>query len=129
MMYEHCYICLHECEKDICDQCGFDKFKQQPTKFDPLPIKGVKQTVSTAEAEQKSDPVNHPSHYATGKYECIEVMREIYGIEATQDFCLLNVFKYLWRCKHKKNKVEDIGKAKYYLNEFLKLEDEKNGKS
>lgn len=27
------------------------------------------------------------------------------------------------------NKVEDIDKANYYLNEFLKMEDEKHGKS
>lgn len=28
------------------------------------------------------DPVNHPSHYETGKYECIGVMLETQGPEA-----------------------------------------------
>ena len=37
--------------------------------------------------------VDHPAHYRQGKYECIEVMVETFGIEATKNFCLLNVFK------------------------------------
>ena len=28
------------------------------------------------------DNVNHPSHYETGKFECIDVMLETQGIEA-----------------------------------------------
>jgi hypothetical protein len=132
MMYEHCYICLHECNREVCDQCGFDKFKKQPTKFEPLPIKGVTYTVSTEKAiqtEQKSDPVNHPSHYETGKFECIEVMKEVFGIEAVQNFCLLNAFKYLYRCENKANKTEDIKKSQWYENKYLELESEKHGKS
>ena len=30
------------------------------------------------------DAVNHPQHYCTGKYECIDVMLEIFGIEAVK---------------------------------------------
>ena len=32
-----------------------------------------------------SDNVNHPSHYETGKFECIDVMVETQGIQATKD--------------------------------------------
>lgn len=42
-----------------------------------------------------SDNVNHPSHYETGKYECIDVMIETQGIEAGRTFAsamLLNIF-------------------------------------
>ena len=40
--------------------------------------------MSTGETELFSDIVNHPSHYCTGKYECIDVMVETQGIEATK---------------------------------------------
>ena len=130
MIYEHCFYCIHECNKNICDECGFDKFKHLPTKFEPLPIKGVKSApMEHHKTAQTSDPVNHPSHYETGKFECIEVMKEIFGIEAVQNFCLLNAFKYLYRCEHKANKDEDIKKANWYLNKRIELESEKHGKS
>lgn len=49
-----------------------------------------------------SDNVNHPSHYETGKFECIDVMVEILGAEATKNFCVCNAFKYIYRHKRKK---------------------------
>mgnify|MGYP001176671180 FL=1 len=66
------------------------------------------------------DNVNHPTHYETGKFECIEVMLETQGIEAVQDFCICNAFKYLYRHKNK-NADEDIKKAIWYLNKYLEL--------
>ena len=75
--------------------------------------------------EQKgtAEAVDHPAHYCQGKYECIDVMVETFGKEATQDFCLLNAFKYVWRARSK-NGVEDIKKARFYLDKFLELEGE-----
>lgn len=67
------------------------------------------------------DNVNHPNHY-TGKYECIDVMVETQGIEAAKNFCTCNAFKYLWR-HDKKNGVEDVKKAAWYLNKFIELEE------
>ena len=45
--------------------------------------------------EKEHDNVNHPSHYETGKFECIDVMIETQGIEATKNFCVCNAFKYI----------------------------------
>jgi hypothetical protein len=73
--------------------------------------------------EPDEEAVNHPSHYNQGKFECIEVMSETFGKDATQDFCLLNAFKYIWRAGEK-NGVEDIKKAAWYLDKFLELEGE-----
>jgi hypothetical protein len=56
-----------------------------------------------------ADNVNHPSHYETGKFECIEVMQEVFGTEAVQNFCVCNAFKYLYRHRRKNGK-EDIEK-------------------
>lgn len=47
------------------------------------------------------DVVNHPSHYETGKFECIDVMLETQGKEAVLNFCLCNAFKYLYRHSRK----------------------------
>lgn len=68
----------------------------------------------------KPDNVNHPAHYA-GKFECIEVMIETQGVEAVKAFCLCNAFKYLYR-HNGKNGVEDIKKAKWYIEKYLELE-------
>lgn len=66
--------------------------------------------------------VNHPNHYKGNKYECIDVMVEIFGVEYTKSFCLLNAFKYLWRCNQKHDKPdEDIRKAIWYLVKYLEL--------
>lgn len=69
------------------------------------------------------DNVNHPSHYETGKFECIDVMLETQGKEAVQDFCVCNAFKYLYRHGNK-NGLEDIKKAIWYLNKYVELEED-----
>lgn len=73
--------------------------------------------------EGTADMVNHPGHYETGKFECIDVMVETQGVEAVKDFCICNAFKYLYRHKNK-NGNEDVKKAIWYLNKFLELEGE-----
>jgi hypothetical protein len=39
--------------------------------------------------------VDHPNHYSNGQIECIDAMIECFGKKSTEDFCLLNAFKYL----------------------------------
>lgn len=67
-----------------------------------------------------NDCVNHPSHYETGKFECIEVMEETQGVEAVKNFCICNAFKYLYRHANK-NGLEDIKKARWYLDKYIEL--------
>lgn len=64
--------------------------------------------------------VNHPSHYETGKFECIDVMLEIFGKNAVMQFCRCNAFKYLYRMD-RKNGYEDIQKAKWYIDKYIEL--------
>lgn len=71
------------------------------------------------------DNVNHPSHYETGKFECFDVMKEALGDDSVKDFCISNAFKYIYRHK-RKNGVEDIKKAKWYIDKYLELEENKN---
>ena len=67
------------------------------------------------------DNVNHPSHYV-GNTECIDVMEQTQGIEAVMSFCLCNAFKYLFRHK-RKNGIEDVRKARWYLDKYLEFVD------
>lgn len=56
------------------------------------------------------DNVNHPSHYNShpSGIECIQIVEHM-------NFCLGNVVKYIWRAGLK-NDLEDLQKAKWYLN-------------
>lgn len=59
--------------------------------------------------------VDHPSHYQ-GDYECIDLMREIYGDEAVRHFCICNAYKYRFRAgaKQTESAHDDIRKAEWY---------------
>lgn len=63
----------------------------------------------------KNDPVNHPSHYTSSKtgIEVIEVTRYLSGD-------LSNAWKYLCRRELKGKPSEDLKKAVFYLNDFVK---------
>ena len=67
------------------------------------------------------DNVNNPKHYANHcSIECIDAMIIAFGVEDTMKYCIINAFKYVWRCEAK-NKIEDLNKAKWYIDKFLKL--------
>jgi hypothetical protein len=69
--------------------------------------------------EKQDDMVNHPKHYTQGEIETIDkikyLTREFSGIEAV---CLGNFIKYIDRC-NLKGGMQDLEKAKWYLNRFL----------
>ena len=83
--------------------------------------------VDKEQENSKPDLVNHPSHYETGKFECIEVMEEALGRDVVKGFCIGNAFKYLYRAK-RKNGLEDLKKAQWYLNRIISMEDADNTK-
>ena len=62
--------------------------------------------------------VEHPSHYNMGGIECIDGIEAALG-EHYIGFLIGNVIKYCWRYEHK-NGVEDIKKARYYLEAAIK---------
>ena len=72
-------------------------------------VRGVK-----VEAPPAPDLVNHPPHYTTGGIETIDFIR------AKQlDYCLGNVVKYITRAPHKGNEVQDLKKARWYLDRAI----------
>lgn len=68
-----------------------------------------------------SDMVNNPTHYTSGKIECIDAIEsatgQLTGIDA---YCTAAAIKYLWRWKLKSNPVEDLKKAVWYINRIIK---------
>jgi hypothetical protein len=66
--------------------------------------------------------VNHPSHYQ-GAYECIDIMKAMYGEYETMIFCKLNVYKYRFRAGKKDGSSleEDLKKATWYENKYMEL--------
>lgn len=68
--------------------------------------------------------VDHPSHYCgDGKIECIAALKDAMTKEEFEGFCKGNVMKYLWR-SNKKNGVEDLKKAQWYMNKLVEVTDE-----
>ena len=75
------------------------------------------------------DMVNHPSHYTQGGIECIDAIKSaVCGLTGMEAVCTANVIKYLWRWKFK-NGVEDLEKAKWYLEKLIKLIEDANSVS
>lgn len=100
-----CNDCIHgHGVVEHFEMAGSEKAPQQPTK------------------PPKDEEINHPSRYAGSKYECIDIMLDVFGKEAVKHFCLLNAFKYIWR-QEKKGGVYDVKKAIWYLNKYIELSD------
>lgn len=72
--------------------------------------------------EPKPDMVNAPPHYTHGM-ECIDEMIQLFGREATMNFCLLNAWKYRKRALHK-NGQQDIDKSDWYIAKYVELKKE-----
>ena len=90
----------------------------------PSPTPNIKYMETTIE-----DKVNHPKHYTShpSGIECIQITRYY-------DFDIGNAIKYLWRAGLKKEEgytdknkeIEDLKKALYYINDKIKLLEQKN---
>lgn len=62
------------------------------------------------------DPVNHPKHYTDhpSGIECIQITEHM-------SFNLGNALKYIWRCDLKKDAIEDLKKARWYIDREVSL--------
>lgn len=79
--------------------------------------------IDRKDKEQKTDNVNHPSHYNShpSGIECIEIARH-------HNFNIGNTIKYLWRAGLKSEEgmedtdkqVEDLNKAIWYIQDEIK---------
>lgn len=77
--------------------------------------------------DSEGDAVAHPSHYTSSKAKCSACGHPIECIDVTQHmgFSLGNTVKYVWRCDLKHDDIEDLRKARQYLDfEIAKREQE-----
>jgi len=66
--------------------------------------------------KDRPDPVNHPPHYKAGGVETIDF------IEAKDlNYRLGNVVKYVTRAEKKGNPIEDLKKARWYLDREISV--------
>lgn len=76
--------------------------------------------------EDDADMVHHPSHYNYKSLECqdiISIMTE--GLEGEEAYYMGAIVKYLYRYPKKGKAVEDLNKAKTYIDMIIeKLESE-----
>ena len=73
--------------------------------------KAPKEAVIPIDIDVKKEMVDHPAHYNRGKYEAIDI------IEALEmNFNLGNAFKYLFRAGHKDDIVQELKKARWYID-------------
>ena len=83
----------------------------------------MNEPVSTVPAQDQatSDMVNHPPHYMAhpSGVECVQIA-EHYG------FCIGNAIKYLWRAGLKGDAIEDLKKARWYLDREIQRREKAN---
>ena len=69
-----------------------------------------------------NDPVNHPLHYTSHPARC-QCGQGIECIQITEHmgFNLGNAVKYIWRCDLKRDAIEDLKKARFYIDREIAL--------
>jgi hypothetical protein len=84
-------------------------------------IKKLEQTPLGPVFMPQTDPVNHPSHYTShpSGVECIQITEHM-------GFNLGNAVKYIWRADLKADVIQDLEKAKWYLER--EIQKRKTGK-
>lgn len=88
-----------------------------------LPVLDV--SLHEEDSDQVADPVNSPAHYTSSPAVCKGCGRQIECIDVAEHagFNLGNVHKYCWRAGLKGKTVEDLKKARWYLDrEIARLE-------
>ena len=102
------------------DYCDFDKWTDDKLAIAYDHVCKNNDAELNIEPENNPDMVSHPKHYTQGDIECIDALKAATvgkrGIEAV---CVANVIKYLWRYEEK-NGIEDVRKAKWYIERLLK---------
>ena len=64
------------------------------------------------------DPVERPAHYRVGEVEAIDYINQQLGGEGIRHYLEGNILKYMHRWRFK-NGVEDLRKARWYLDKLI----------
>lgn len=103
-----------------------DELEKEVSKLEKIyNYNNSQELISKQKETSQKDNVNHPSHYQGSKYECIDVMLDVFGKEKVSAFCELNAFKYQWRANSKGTDIQDKQKAIWYNQEYIELNTDK----
>lgn len=95
-----------------CPECNaILSFPNLVEKFDCFICPECNKNISDYISNLKKDMVNHPPHYNAhpSGVECIDITEHM-------NFCVGNAVKYLWRADLKGKSIEDLEKARWYLD-------------
>ena len=96
-----------------CPEC-LPKYSKVHKKKE-VAVEPVAQTIEEHEVKAtKEDVINHPSHYTRGKIEVIDFIED-----QQLPYHLGNVIKYIARAGYKGDKLEDLKKARWYLDRYI----------
>lgn len=99
-----------------CPEC-LPKYSKVPKKkkVDATLANMVANTLEEPEVKVvEEDVINHPSHYTRGKIEVIDFIED-----QQLPYHLGNVIKYIARAGYKGDKLEDLKKARWYLDRYI----------
>ena len=101
-----------------CPEC-LPKYSKVPKKKEEVVKTEEEQTIEEPEVKvvelpKKEDVINHPSHYTRGKIEVIDFIED-----QQLPYHLGNVIKYVARAGYKGDKLEDLKKARWYLDRYI----------
>ena len=108
------------CWPKYCPEC-LPKYSKVPKKKKEIVVTLANMVANTLEepevkvVELKEDVINHPSHYTRGKIEVIDFIED-----QQLPYHLGNAIKYIARAGYKGDKLEDIKKARWYLDRYIK---------
>ena len=87
---------------------------------------GLTKVDMTANPAPEADAVNHPSHYNQGGIECIDALDAMVSGYPDPVAAALTwqVGKYIWRHPFKAKPLEDLKKARFYLDRLIALHEE-----
>ena len=71
-----------------------------------------------------ADLINNPTHYNTGDIECIEAIQASMTTRQFQGYLKGNVMKYVWRHEYKGKMLDDLRKARWYLDKLIATHEE-----
>lgn len=80
--------------------------------------------ISQPDFISRPESVEHPQHYNTGNIEVLDVIADWLTGDELRGFIKGNVLKYVARERHK-NGLEDLKKARFYLDWLIKNEEAK----
>lgn len=72
------------------------------------------------------ESVNHPDHYNQNGVECLDVIKAAIGTNGLRQFMIGNAIKYLFRAEHKGQYLEDMKKARFYIDETIKIHEDES---